>query len=362
MEREPGDEDPPGTSDRHSDPMRIERLDSDDDGPRWDAWVAPRTCTVTDLFAWRSVVREAYGLRPHLLVAVDGAGCTRGGLAVYEVRHPLFGHYLATAPFANDGGLLHEDARARDLLLAEARRICAACGASHVVIRTRGEDLPGFTPDHRYHTAVVDLAGGSAALWKRLPATTRNQVRRGQKEGFEIREGPIEVEPFHRVFHAHMRELGSPAHSLRYYELIAKHLGERARFIVVRDGATVVAGALLFTINETAANLQTVALREYNRRCPNYLLYWHMLETSCAAGCTRFDMGRSVAGGGNLRFKENWNPQISPLSYNYHLRTLKEVPFTDPRNPRYRLAIAAWRRLPLALTRALGPRLISGLA
>jgi FemAB-related protein (PEP-CTERM system-associated) len=340
--------------------MRIETV-TDGDAARWDAWIAPRTRTVTDLSAWRRVVREAYGLGSHFLLAVDDGGHIRGALALYEVRHPLLGHYLATAPFANDGGLHYDDPGARDALLAEARRLCAERRASHLVIRTRGEDLPGFTPDHRYHTAVVDLTGGAAALWKRLPGTTRNQVRRGQKEGFRICSGPAEIEPFHRVFHLHMRELGSPAHALRYYELIARHLGARARFIVVRDGDNVVAGALLFTINDTAANLQTVALREYNRRCPNYLLYWHMLETSAEAGCARFDMGRSVEGGGNLAFKENWRPEISPLSYNYHLRTLRAVPFVDPRNPRYRLAIEAWRRLPLMVTRALGPRLISGL-
>lgn len=342
--------------------MRIERLDGDEDGRCWDAWVAPRTGTVTDLFAWRLVVREAYGLRSHLLLAVDDQDRARGALALYEVRHPLFGHYLTTAPFANDGGLHHDDAHARDLLLAEANRLCEERRASYLVIRTRGEDLPGFTPDHRYHTAVVDLRGGPDAVWKRLPATTRNQVRRGRKEGFEVHAGPAEVEPFHRVFHARMRELGSPAHALRYYGLIARHLGDRARFIVVRDGATVVGGALLTIINDIAANLHTVTLREYNRRCPGYLLHWDMLEMSCKAGCSRFDMGRSVRGGTNLRFKENWNPEISPLSYNYQLRTLTEVPFADPRNPRYRLAIEVWRRLPLALTRALGPRLISGFA
>lgn len=342
--------------------MRVETLDYDEGARRWDAWVAPRTRTVTDLSAWGAVVREAYGLGSHLLVAVDEEGRTRGALALYEVRHPLFGHYLATAPFANDGGLHYDDPRARDVLLTEAKRICADRRASHVVIRTRGEDLPGFAPDHRYHTAVVDLRGGAGALWERLPAKTRNQVRRGRKEGFDVRAGPAEIEPFHRVFHAHMRELGSPAHALRYYELIAKHLGEHTSFVVVRDGDTVVAGALLSTINDTAANIHTVALREYNRRCPNYLLYWHMMETSCEAGCTRFDMGRSLEGGSNLSFKENWSPEITPLSYNYHLRTLKEVPFADPRNPRYRLPIEVWRRLPLPLTRALGPHLIKGLA
>src|SRR5207249_3498170 len=116
--------------------VRIESLDEDEGGRRWDAWVAPRARTVTDLFAWRLVVREAYGVGAHFLVAVDGKGETRGALALYEVRHPLFGHYLATAPFANDGRPYYDDARARALLLAEAKRLCGARRASHVVVRT----------------------------------------------------------------------------------------------------------------------------------------------------------------------------------------------------------------------------------
>ena len=342
--------------------MRVEKLMDHEDGTIWDTWVAPRTHTVTDLFAWSAVVREAYGMKAHLMIARDEQGHIRGSLSLYEVRHPLLGHYLTTAPFGNDGGLLYDDLRARDVLLAEAKRLCSERRTTHVVIRTSGEDLPSFQPDHRYHTAVVDLRDGAEGLWHRLPATTRNQIRRGRKEGFVVHSGPAEVESFHRVFHAHMHQLGSPAHGPRYYHLIAKHLGPHARFLVVRDGDTVIAGALLFLCNGTAANIHTVALRAYNRRCPNYLLYWHMLETASELGCTRFDMGRSVEGSGNLNFKKNWCASVSPLSYNYGLRTLKDVPFADPRNPRYRLAIDLWQRLPLRLTRSLGPHLISGLA
>jgi FemAB-related protein (PEP-CTERM system-associated) len=341
--------------------MRIERVIDDAGGERWDAWVRPRTQTVTDLYAWSSIVRETYGVRSDLLLALDEAGEIRGALSLYEVRHRLLGHFLLTAPFANDGGLHFDTFEARDLLVAESRRICAERGASHVVLRTR-DDVPGLISDHRYQSAVVDLAGGASALWQRLPATTRNQVRRGKKEGFEICSGPSQIEPFYDVIHAHMRELGSPAHALRYYTSIARHLGDHARFIVVRDGSSVVAGALLFTINDTAANIHTVSMRAYNRRCPNYLLYWHMLETSCEAGCTRFDMGRSVEGGGNLRFKQNWKPEVCKLSYNHYLRTLRAVPFADPRNPRYSIPIEVWKRLPLVVTRNVGPHLITGLA
>lgn len=342
--------------------MRIERLTDDVGGKRWDAWVAPRARTVTDLYAWSVIVRETYGVDSYLLVAVDDQDHIQGALALYEVRHRLLGHFLLTAPFANDGGLHFDTVEARDALIEECRRICTERRASHVVIRAR-DDVPGLINDHRYQSAVVNLQGGASALWSRLPSTTRNQVRRGQKEGFSIQVGPDQIEPFHRVFHTHMRELGTPAHALRYYRSIAQHLGEeRARFIVVRDGSELVAGALLFVVNDTAANIHTVSLRAYNRRCPNYLLYWHMLETSCQAGCTRFDMGRSVEGSSNVRFKENWKPEIAPLSYGHYLRTLRDVPFADPRNPRYSIPIEVWKRLPLVVTRSVGPHLITGLA
>ena len=111
---------------------------------------------------------------------------------VPRCEHPLPGHYLVTCPFADDGGLHHNDTDARDLLLAEARRLCAEQRASHVVIRTRAaRTFRALHGHHRYQTAVVDLAGGADAVCaKSVSATTRNQVRRGQKEGFRYALGP----------------------------------------------------------------------------------------------------------------------------------------------------------------------------
>ncbi len=68
-----------------------------------------------------------------------------------------------------------------------------------------------------------------------------------------------------------------------------------------------------------------------------------------------------MVGSSNLEFKKNWNPQIVQLIYSYYLRKQNELPFTDPHNPRYRLPIAVWKRLPLFVTKAIGPRLITGL-
>ena len=341
--------------------MQVIAVGNDHWAERWAAYVEARTSSVPDLIQWRQVVDDAYGVASHFLAAVDGERVV-GTLGMFEIKHSLFGHYLVTAVFGNDGGLYFDDPIAKDALVVEARALATRLGVSYLLIRTRGVALDGFRDDLRYHGAVLDLEGGAESVWDRLPSKTRNQVRRGMKEGFVVESGPAQRDAFYEVFHRHMRDLGSPAHSRAYYEAIARHVGERADFITVRDGDVTVAGALLFTINGTAMNYHTVSLREYNRRCPNYLIYWHMIETSCKRGCRQFDMGRSQADSSNLSFKLNWGPREVALDYNYFLLTLKEVPYLDPRNSKFRIATAMWRRMPLALTKAIGPRLITGLA
>ena len=328
---------------------------------KWSEYVAPRTMSVYDLPEWARIVDEAYGIKSHVLAAFNQDQIV-GTLGLFEIKHPLFGHYLTTAVFDTDGGLHFDSPAARDALAAEARTLAARLGVAYLVIRTRAAALDGFRLDQRYRTAVLDLDGGSEVVWKRLPSKTRNQVRRGMKEGFTVEAGLDQCDAFFDVFHRHMRDLGSPAHSRAYYEAIVRHLGERAEFVTVREGNVVVSGALVFRINGTAMNYHTVSLREYNRRCPNYLIYWQMIEASCGRGDRAFDMGRSEAGTSAMDFKDNWTPREVVLDYNYFLLKMKEVPFLNPRNPRFRIATAAWRRLPLAVTKSLGPRLITGLA
>ena len=68
------------------------------------------------------------------------------------------------------------------------------------------------------------------------------------------------------------------------------------------------------------------ALAAYNPIAPNMLLYWAFMEPAIAQGVTLFNFGRCTPGGGTHRFKRHWGPRL-------------------------------WRRLPLALATAVGPRI-----
>jgi hypothetical protein len=73
-----------------------------------------------------------------------------------------------------------------------------------------------------------------------------------------------------------------------------------------------------------------------------------------------FDFGRSKLGTGSFAFKKNWGVTPTPLHYRTLLAEGRTMPEVNPLNPKYRLLIAAWKRLPLPIANAIGPFLVRG--
>jgi len=89
----------------------------------------------------------------------------------------------------------------------------------------------------------------------------------------------------------------------------------------------------------------------------NDFMYWEIMREACLAGCRSFDFGRSRAGSGSYDFKRHWGFEPQPLAYQYVLRDGCSIPNISPSNPKLRLFIRGWKKLPLGMTRRLGPPL-----
>jgi lipid II:glycine glycyltransferase (peptidoglycan interpeptide bridge formation enzyme) len=102
------------------------------------------------------------------------------------------------------------------------------------------------------------------------------------------------------------------------------------------------------------------SLKGYNATSVNMLLYWQLLKRAVERGQLVFDFGRSTPDGGTFRFKKQWGAQQEPAVWQYHVNygTVGEM---RPDNPRYKNAIQLWRRLPVTITRLLGPMIIRGI-
>jgi lipid II:glycine glycyltransferase (peptidoglycan interpeptide bridge formation enzyme) len=89
-------------------------------------------------------------------------------------------------------------------------------------------------------------------------------------------------------------------------------------------------------------------------------MYWAVMRQAAARGCRMFDFGRSKEGTGAYSFKKNWGFTPAPLAYVFNVAPGQAIPENNPLNPKYRLMIAAWKRLPLPVANLLGPVLVRG--
>ena len=87
----------------------------------------------------------------------------------------------------------------------------------------------------------------------------------------------------------------------------------------------------------------------------NDFMYWAVMEKACQDGVEVFDYGRSMIGSGAYRFKKHWGFEPTPLAYEYFLVNDEEMPNLNPSNPKYKLLIDTWKRLPLGIADLLGP-------
>ena len=100
------------------------------------------------------------------------------------------------------------------------------------------------------------------------------------------------------------------------------------------------------------------SLQAYLALCPNNLLYWTILQDAIERGLRYLDFGRSTPNEGTYRFKQQWGAKPHPMHWEYCLLNGSTMPDQSPKNAKFRYAIAAWQRLPVGVTRLLGPRIV----
>jgi serine/alanine adding enzyme len=344
------------------------------DQERWDGYVrAHADASLYHLFGWRSVFQRTYGHKTHYLMATAREGALHGVLPLVHFKHVISGNSLVSLPFVDGGGILADSRQAEESLLAAAIRLAHTLGAASMELRQeralascdcamRSDDVsqppPKVSTRSDKARMLLNLPGSSKALMASFKSKLRSQINKPLKAGFATAVGgPELLEDFYKVFLVNMRDLGSPVHSVELMRHVLEEFGERCRIFVVRRWHEPVASALVIGFDKVLRNPWASSLRRYATLSPNMLLYLRMLEYACDRGFRAFDFGRSTIGEGTYNFKEQWGAMPVPLHW-YHL-SLNGQPLDPGTSGVNRLGIArqCWRRLPLIVTKVVGPRI-----
>jgi len=327
----------------------------------WDAFVRTGAgWTHFHFHGWLNVIGRVHAHRCHALAARGPDGRLAGVLPLVEVRSLVFGRFLVSMPFVNYGGPLGSDDAVR-ALAAHAEALAGATGAGLLELRS-SRPLPIDLPvSHRKISVVLDLVPGDPdKVFGGFKAKLRSQVRKPQKEGVTVVFGADQVAPFYEVFARHMRDLGTPAQPKRWFTAIAAAFPDDAWFACAWLGGRPIAGGAGFRWGGEFEMTWASSLLAYGSLAPNMLLYWAFIERAAREGLTAFNFGRCTPGSGTHRFKQQWGGRDVPLHWYHRSRDgLAKTP--SPDDAAYRWGPRIWKRLPVGLATALGPRIVRGI-
>jgi FemAB-related protein (PEP-CTERM system-associated) len=272
----------------------------------------------------------------------------------------IFGRrFLVSNPFLGYGGICAEDNTVQSILVKKAEELAVKNSVEYVEIRQLAGTTDILPVKTDFVAFFLHLGKNEESIWNNtLKPKVRNQVRKAVKSGLTIDFGNRYLDDFYRVLAVNHRDLGTPLHRKAFFREVLDEFHGSSGIIVVKHKGTVIAGMLYIHFRGVLSDPWASSLREYNKLCPNNILYWEAIKFACRNGFEYFDFGRSTIGCGTCNFKKQWGAEQIQLNYQYYLNRAKEIPEFNAFNNKYKLAINIWKRLPLTIANIIGPRVV----
>lgn len=340
--------------------IRCRALD-DASEPAWDAFVlAQHRGTFFHRATWRHVISRAFHHRScYFLAEQDGA--ITGVLPLVHVRTRLFGNGLVSVPFCVYGGPLAADQETAEALEQQAAQWMAKSGARFCEFRFLHPALSHWPASPSlYETFRKQLPASEQAAMQAIPRKQRAVVRKAIANRLEARVDH-DADHFFGLYAESVRNLGTPVFSRRYFRLLLDLFADSAEVLTVVDAGRPISAVLSFFFRNEILPYYAGGGQEARGRGGHDFMYWEVMRRGLARGFDLFDFGRSKIGTGAHAFKKNWGFQPEPLHYRHFLAPGAQMPANNPLNPKYRLMIAAWKRMPLPIANFLGPHIVRGI-
>jgi len=308
--------------------------------------------------AWGKIFRDSLGLESALVVH-RSEGQIDGGVPLVIFDQWLTGKAMISMPFLNYGGILYRSESAGAEILKACRTLLAQTRAGYLELRHAGRgigDLADRTVENRV-AFRLDTNRPAQNIFDAFKKQLRTRIRKSEHQGLDSYQGNDRLDDFYTLFAMAMAEHGTPVLPKRFFQAILTHLPEYAQIVLAYKDGRPVGGKLVMTFKKRATMTWGCYPDRHKDLLANYLLTWELIQRLAGSPVTTLDFGRSPRGGGGYIYKSNWGPEEIPIFVDYLAANLSKIPNLKPDNPKFQLPISLWKRLPLGVTRLVGPRL-----
>jgi serine/alanine adding enzyme len=328
---------------------------------KWDEYAQDNKASIYHDTRWIHLIKKVFGHDSFHIIALN-SGNVVGILPLVQLKSLLFGNFMVSMPYFNYGGVIADSDEITHQILNFANGLSNQLACSHIELRFDSQqqlELPVRTDKV---TMLLDLPDNADALWQAIGTKRRAQVKRPIREGVEFITGGLELlEEFYDVFSKNMRDLGTPVYGKNFFKEILKTFPNNTHIAVVRLNGKAVGTSFLIGNAGILEIPWASTLRKYNRLGINMFMYWNILKFAIDKQFKFFDFGRSSKDAGTLKFKKQWGALEQQLYWYYDMDKQAPLPGLNPNNKKYQSAIAVWKKMPLFLTKIIGPGIVKNL-
>jgi len=335
-----------------SNPITVEIL-ADLDTDDWDAYVRSRPqASFFHLSGWRGILESALGHKTYYYVAKSNEVVV-GILPLVHVKSLLFGNNLSSIAFGAYGGTIADTEAIRDLLDDHAIRLGHELKVGTIEFRLREASGKARPTKELYERFIKPVLPDEDENMKAIRGKQRNVIRKGLKNGLEARVDTIDA--FYDVYAESVRNLGTPVFPRKLFQAMLETFPDHTEVLTVALDDKPISSALVYYHGDEVCPYYwggTFAARGLKG---NDVLAWKIMCRAAERGCSSFDFGRSKRETGPYQWKLNLGFEPIQLYYEYEFINKAEVPSVNPLNPKYRLFIDTWKKLPLGVSKLIGP-------
>ena len=328
----------------------------------WDRLASARG-SIFHTIAFRSILLDSFGYQCAYHAVVDEQKTMRAILPMVVGRNLSGKRVGVSLPFINFADICAVDEEAGAFAIQSATAIQEKQQLKSVELRLKEQKIesPDWQSYSQNCTFVLPLPADETATLAQATASCRNHVRKTYKNNwFEASFDADRLPDFYKVYVRRMKQLGSPAPSIRFFQNFFRYLPEQTSLLTVLDQQTKkVVGGMLLVADEAQATLYYpygANLVEYNSRYLNNFMYWEAVKFGLKKEMKTLDLGRSPIGSGTYHYKLQWGAQPKPLQYLFYGNRGEAA--GPPDKERLHLFIERWKVLPDLITGPVGKKII----
>jgi FemAB-related protein (PEP-CTERM system-associated) len=328
---------------------------------RWDDFVQTSTdATFFHQAGWKEVIERAFGHKTYFFYA-EIEGKITGILPLVHINSLFFGNTLVSIAPCVYGGIVSGDEQSYLELDKEACRLAEELGVDSLEMRNRVQKNRERPYKKLYVTFRKELDADVEKNFLAIPRKQRAMVRKGIEAGLTS-VIDSNIDRIYRAYSESVRNLGTPVFSKKYFQTLKDVFADQCEVLTVEHKGQLIASVMSFYFKDEILPYYGGGTDLARELKGNDFMYWEVMRRAVEKGIKVFDFGRSKIGTGSYSFKKNWGFIPAPLFYEFYLVKSASMPDINPLNPKYQFFIAAWKRLPLAVSQWVGPWLSKDLS